>query len=78
MRKQILAHGRTNPFLPEKSSTSTSSLLLPEVVKKRAFHAANESIATATAECGKRKRGPYHHYDAKVWAAKYASENGIK
>ncbi len=61
MRKQILAHGRKKMslyFYWKKSSTSTSSLLLPEVVENSAFHAANKSVATATAECKKRKRGP--------------------
>ena len=42
------------------------------------FGAANKSVVTA--QCGKRKRGPYFHYDAKVHfkIAKYASENGNK
>ncbi len=88
MRKQILAHGRKKMSLYsywKKSLTSTSSLLLPKVVENSAFHAANENVATATTECGKCKRGPYHHhYNAKVRAkiakyiAKYASKNGNK
>jgi len=72
---------KVSSFVLEKSSScSSSSPLLPEAGSSSSFSAANESVTAATAQCGKRKRGPYHHYDTKIRAkiAKYACENGNK
>ena len=60
-------------------SSSPSTELLPDAEESGSFGAANKSVAATTAQCGKRKRGPYYH-NAKVRLkiAKYASENGNK
>ena len=64
----------------KKSNSAPSTLPLPESGGNSSIEAANKSVAAATAQCGKRKRGLYHQYDAKVRLkiAKYALENGNK
>ena len=61
-----------------QSVDNPTHLLLPKARGNSCFVSANKEVVAIAAQGKKKKRGRYHHYDAKnyVKISKYAFENG--